>query len=103
MQIINMLSEQIEEELEVAEEYIKAALKYKDEYPGLAKVLFDISVNEMGHVDMLHGEVVKLIEAHRKEHGEPPAAMMAVYNYLHEKQIEEANEIKMYQSQYRGY
>lgn len=36
-----------------------------------------------------------------KKRGPPPAAMMAVYEYMHEKQIEEANEVKMYLSQYR--
>ena len=102
MKIIEDISEQIEEELEGAEWYSKEALKFRDEFPTLAKTLYDISVDEMKHVDLLHSEVVKLIEEHRKNHGEPPEAMKAVYNYLHVKQIEKANEIKMYQNQYRG-
>ena len=102
MEIIKKISKQIEEELEGAEMYAKCALKYREENPTLAKTFFDISMDEMKHVDLLHGEVVKLIERHRATKGEPPAAMMAVYEYLHEKQIEEANEVKMYQSQYRG-
>ena len=102
MKIIQKLSEYIKEELEGAECYAKKALKYREEYPTLAKTLYDMSIDEMKHVDLLHGEVVKLIENYRKEHGEPPATMMAVYDYLHEKQIEEANEVRMYQNQYRG-
>lgn len=102
MEIIKKISEYIEEELEGAECYAKKALKYQQEYPTLAKTFYDMSMDEMKHVDLLHSEVVKLIEIHRKEHGEPPAAMKAVYDYLHEKQIEEANEVKMYQNQYRG-
>ena len=55
----------------------------------------------MRHVDLLHAEVVKLIEEYRKKSGDPPASMLAVYEYLHEKHIKEANEVKMYQAQYR--
>ena len=102
MTIIKKLSEMIEDELEGAEHYAKCALKYKEEHPTLAKTLYDISTDEMRHVGLLHTEVVSLIETYRKEHGEPPTAMKAVYDYLHEKQIEEANEVKMRQNQYRG-
>ena len=102
MKIIEKISKQITEELEGAESYVKCALKYREEHPTLSKTFYDISIDEMKHVDLLHDEVVKLIENHRKQHGEPPASMLAVYDYLHEKQIEEANEVKMYQSQYRG-
>ena len=102
MKIIEKISEQIEEEIEGAEWYAKKALKYREEFPTLAKTLYDISTDEMRHVDLLHGEVVKLIETYRKQNGDPPAAMAAVYDYLHGKQIEKANEVKMYQDQYRG-
>ena len=102
MKIIKELSDMIEEELEGAEEYAKDAVKYKEEYPSLAKVFYEISTEEMRHIDMLHSEVVGFIENYRRDHGEPPAPMMAVYNYLHEKHIDRANRIKMYQQQFRG-
>ena len=102
MELIKRISEQIDEELEDAEKYAKCALKHRDEHPALARVYHELSLEEMRHVDMLHAEVVKIIDEHRKTHGEPPAVMKYVYEYLHEKQIEEANEVKMYQSQYRG-
>ena len=102
MKIIKELSEMIEDELEGAEEYAKKALYLKVKDPTLARVLYEISVQEMNHVAMLHGEVEKLITQHRREHGEPPAAMLAVYEYMHERHISEANEVKMYQAQYRG-
>lgn len=101
MKIIKQISEMIEDELEGAEEYIKCALKHKEDNPGLAKVFYEISVQEMHHVNMLHTEVTNLIQKHRREHGEPPAPMQAVYDYLHEKQIEEAAEIKAMQAHYR--
>ena len=102
MKIIKELSEMIEEELDGAEEYAKSAVMLREDHPSLAKVFYDISLDEMHHVDLLHGEVVALIEKHRREHGEPPASMMAVYDYLHKKHIEHANTVKQYQQQYRG-
>jgi hypothetical protein len=50
----------------------------------------------------LHDEVKKLIEKHRREHGEPPAPMMAVYDYLHQKHIDKAAHIKVLQAEYRA-
>ena len=101
MKIIKKLSEMIEDELEGAEHYAKCAIKYKNENPTLAKTFYDISVEEMQHVMLLHDEVTKLISQYRKEHGDAPVAMQAVYDYIHEKHIEEANEVKNYQAQYR--
>lgn len=102
MKIIKTLSEMIEDELEGAEHYAKMALTQKETHPGLARVLDEISQQEMNHVNLLHGEVVKLIEQHRKEKGEPPAAMLAVYEFLHERHIAKANIVKVCQSQYRA-
>ena len=59
-----------------------------------------LSNEEMKHMQMLHNQVVKIIEKYRKENGEPPASMLAVYDYLHEKFIEEAKEVKMMQQMY---
>lgn len=92
----------IEEELEGAEHYAKCAVKHRDDHPTLAKTFYDISTDEMRHVGLLHGEVVAIIEEHRRTHGEPPAAMLAVWDYLHDKHIDKSNEARMLQSQYRG-
>lgn len=102
MRIIKDVAEDIEEELEGAEHYMRTALLYKADNPQLAKTFYDISLQEMHHVELLHGEVVKLIEAHRKEKGEPPAAMIAVWNYVHEKHIKHSKAIKLMQAEYRG-
>jgi Mn-containing catalase len=102
MTLIKELAEMIEDELDGAKEYAMYALKLKDEQPTLAKTYYDIATDELRHVGLLHGEVVMLIEKHRREHGEPPASMTAVWNYLHEKHIAKTNEIKMLLSQYRA-
>lgn len=101
MELIKKLSSMIDDEIEDAEKYAKCALKYKDDDPTLAKTFFDLSTDEMRHMSLLHDEVVGEIEKYRKAKGEPPEAMQAVYDYLHERQIEKAKEVKHYQSLYR--
>ena len=101
MKIIKDIVSMIDDELEGAEHYIKFALQYKESHPTLAGVFYEISTQEMRHVNMLHDEVTKIIKMYRDKHGEPPAAMVAVYDWEHEKSIEEAKEIKIMQAQYR--
>ncbi len=101
MKIIKEISDMIEDEIEGACEYAKRAVELREEMPDLADTLYSISLQEVQHINLLHTQVVHLIEQERKEHGEPPATMMAVYEYLHKKHIEAVNEIKIYQQMYK--
>ena len=102
MKLIQKLSEMVDEEIGDAHKYVKCALKFKDTHPNLSKVFFDLSVAEMQHMTILHTEVAKLIEKYRQEKGEPPEGMKALYDYLHQKQIDKAAEVKTLQGMYRG-
>lgn len=90
----------IDEELHDAEKYIKRALGVKEDYPDVAELMNMLSSEEMKHMNLLHNQVVKLIENYRKSEGEPPASMLAVYDYLHQKFIDHAKEIKVMQQMY---
>ena len=100
MKIIKCLSEYIHDEIHDGEKYIKKALEVREEYPEVAELLNILSNEEMRHMQMLHTQVAKLIENYRKNVGEPPVQMLAVYDYLHEKAINEAKEVKVMQQMY---
>ena len=102
MKIIKCLAEKIGDELQDADDYVELAMKWKQEQPDTAELFYELSVEEMGHMDKLHKEVTELIEDYRKEHGEPPKEMMVLYNYLHEKHIGEAIKIRVKQGIYKG-
>lgn len=102
MRIIQNLSDMISEEIADAGKYAECALRHKDDNPSLAETFYRLSMEEMQHMNMLHDQVVKIIDAYRKEKSDPPAEMMAVYNYLHEKQIGAASEVKAKQLLYKN-
>lgn len=102
MLIIKKMEDQIGEELHDAKKYIKCAIKYKDEHRDLADLYYQLSQEEMTHADKLHKMVVHEIENYRKKEGEPPAEMLAIYNYLHEKEIDKAKEVKTLWDMYKA-
>lgn len=101
MRIIQRLCEMIEEEINDAEKYIDCAEKVSDTYPKLAETFYKLSLSEMDHMKSLHTEVTDIIADYRKTNGEPPEGMLAVYNYLHQKFIDHAAEVKTKQTMYK--
>jgi rubrerythrin len=102
MKLIRDLEEMISEEIEGVRNYARMAAHVKDEHPGLAQTLYNISVQEDSHQAALHNEVVKIIEEHRRTHGEPPAAMMAVYDFMHKRHIDDLADARKYQDVYKS-
>lgn len=101
MKLIRDLEEMIEDEIHDIKKYAKMAAKLKEEHPGLAQVLYNISVQEDAHHATLHSEVVKIVEEYRRTKGAPPPEMMAVYEFMHNRHIEKLAEARKYQDVYK--
>ena len=94
MKIIEELCDKIEEQLNMAEKYVMCALTYKEEYPQLAETYYRIAVEQLSHMNLLHTQVVSIIEEYKKSKGEPPQAMTTLYNILHRRYIAHATSVK---------
>ena len=102
MKIIKKMSEMIIDEVGGAKDYAKEALLLKDEKPDIAKMFYNLANDELGHVNTLHIAVTSLINEYRAEHGDPPEGMLALYNYLHAKQIDKVAEVNAMLASFRG-
>ena len=94
MKVIATIVDLIEDEQSGAKRYAELALRMKAEHPKLAEKLHELAGVEMMHAKQLHAEATRLIEEVRARDGEPPAAMLAVYEYEHGKQIKQAAETR---------
>ena len=102
MKIIRCISEKIKEEINDADAYINLAMEWKEEEPDAAELFYELSTEELGHMEKLHELVTTIIEDYRKENGEPPAGMMALYEYLHDQQKENTMRVKVKQGMYKA-
>lgn len=101
MKEIKLLMEHIEDEIKDAKCYAELALEYRDSDPETAEMFYKLSGEEVNHMNTLHKDVVRLINDHRREKGEPPADMLTVYEYLHKRAIDKAEAVGVLQGMYK--
>ena len=101
MKEIKLLMEHIEGELKDAKTYAELALEYKAIDPETAELFYKISGEEMAHMNALHKAVLSHREGYKRKKGEPPADMMAVYEFLHKRDIEKAERVGILQAMYK--
>ena len=102
MELIEWLLDKIDDELHDSKEYAKVALLIRDDRSKISRVLYENSLEEMEHMNRLHGIIVEIIEEYRKTEGEPSAEMLASYNRIHEKHIKKAAKVKSMQDMYKA-
>lgn len=101
MKKIAMLVSEIKEELEGAEHYAKQALKNKEYDRDLASTYDKLSEIEKSHANMLHDQVVRIIRDYRASGNEPPAGMMEIWEFEHEKLISDMARVQVMIDAYR--
>ena len=102
MKIIKELVENINEELEDAEKYARLAVMYKGEDSRLADTYIRLANEELNHSELLHGQAVRLIEAHRAAGNTAPPVMMAIWEWEHKKSIDHKTKVKALIEMYKG-
>ena len=94
MQELKEIIRDIGDKLDGAEIYAKAAVKHKTQYSSLAGVYCRIAQDDLTHVEMLHKQAVDMIGEKQRSGVTVLEAMQAVWDYEHEKQIEDAADVK---------
>lgn len=101
MKEIKELVDNIQEEIEDAEKYAKAALKNKETDRETAQLYCELAKQELHHSELLHSQVVRVIKAFRSAGHEPPAVMLAIWEWEHEKIIEKSARVKQMLEMYK--
>lgn len=98
MREIKLLSELIREELDDATKYAKLAVQYKDSERRIGDAFANLARAELDHSSILHEQAVTLIRAFQ---GTPPKAMQIVWDWEHERQMKQTQEIKILLDMYK--
>lgn len=101
MRKIAIIADKIRDEIKGAEEYAKLALEYKALDKAMADTAWTAASQELGHVDLWHTQVARMIKEQSATGKEVPAGMMEVYEFEHKKQIDDVMRVKMMLDQYR--
>lgn len=100
MHTIKHIEKNIHAEYCDAKKYIKLALEYKDHgETDLAKMYYELAEGEIKDAERLHEMAVKIIKAIPADK-QPPAGMLEFYNFLHERDMEEAAEVEILMDMY---
>ena len=102
MLIIKDLEMFMDKKIRMAKKEIEFAIKHKEDDPAIAKLFYDLSVSDLQDMNDMHAPIASKIQAYRKEHGEPPKEMVAIYDWQHQKQMSDVAEIKVMQTMFMG-
>ena len=101
MKILKELIEKASDTMEEVEWYAEKAHMLKTEHKHLADVYIKIAEMHITIYGMLHEKMVSLIEEEKHKGVVPPPAMMAIWEYEHEKLIREFAEAKYMIEEYK--
>jgi len=86
--------------LQDAERDAQKALNYRESDPDLAHMYLDHSKDAMKAIQEKHSDVKKWIKDVEVQGQKPPAGMMEMYQYIHDRHIVTAEKIAELQKRY---
>lgn len=101
MKIIKDLIEKMDDTLEEVECYADKAILLREEHKSLADTYNKVGEMHIQIYDILHKQVVSLIDENKKSGVQPPPEMLAIWNYEHEKLVEEFTKAKYKIEEYK--
>lgn len=101
MKILKNTIDKSYDTLEEIEWYGEKAMLLKSEHKSLADTFNKIGEMHITIYDMLHKEMVNLIEEHKRSGHPVPHEMEIIWNYEHEKLIKEFKEAKILIEEYK--
>lgn len=101
MKVLKDLIKKADDTLDEIEWYAEKAHHLKTEHKSLADTYIKIAEAHIAIYNMLHEKMVMLIDEHRRSGAQPPATMMAIWDYEHEKLIKEFSEVKYLIEEYK--
>lgn len=102
MKEIKLLVENIREEQNDAEKYAKLALLWKEKDQRLGDMFAQLAKEELTHSARLHEQAVRLIKEQTNAGIKPPEAMQAVWDWEHERMVEEEAEVRAMLEMYKS-
>jgi uncharacterized protein Yka (UPF0111/DUF47 family) len=94
MKIMKDIISHMSDTMNEAEDYLSEARLIKEEYPTLFNTYIKLAEEHCQHYLSLHTAVVAIINDYRRNKGEVPPTMKAIYDYEHERLMEEFEDLK---------
>lgn len=101
MKILTKMIEKAHDTMEEVEWYAEKALHYKGDHKSTADIYNKIAEMHVQIYDMLHKEMVGLIDEYKRMGHQPPAEMLAIWDYEHGRLIKEFAEAKAIVEEYK--
>lgn len=83
----------IRKEVARADMYAYEAVKHKEQYPDLAQHYYKAAQDHLAIADSLHAGAVRMIDMTKRSGANPPEAMLRMWEFEHEMQIEEKDAV----------
>lgn len=101
MKILTKMIEKANDTMEEVEWYAEKAMHYKTDHKSVADVYNKIADMHITIYDMLHKEMVNLIDEYKRGGHTPPPEMLAIWDYEHEKLVKQFAEAKVMVEEYK--